>query len=88
MNTLIIGSETIYSTGSLKSFTELMTALLSRVTTGKAIVAAKRMYFGVGGGVDEFRIECAMRGATAGELEFEGIESAGVRRCLMEVQMY
>ncbi|KAF1851328.1 uncharacterized protein K460DRAFT_272575 [Cucurbitaria berberidis CBS 394.84] len=87
LNTFIMGSETIYSPASLTAFTEAITELMKRVTCGKTIVAAKRVYFGVGGSVDGFREECARRGCVAYEMEFEGLESDGVRRCLVEVQM-
>jgi protein-histidine N-methyltransferase len=87
LDTFILGSETIYSPASLSAFAEAIVALMSRVKTGKAIVAAKRVYFGVGGSVDAFREECANRGAVAYEMEFEGLETGGVRRCLLEVQM-
>lgn len=87
LNTFILGSETIYSPASLSAFAETIVALMKRVRTGKAVVAAKRVYFGVGGSVDKFREECAERGAVAYEMEFEGLESGGVRRCLLEVQM-
>jgi len=86
MNTLILASETIYSPASLEAFTEAMVALMKRVKSGKALVAAKRVYFGVGGSVDGFREECGKRGCVAYEMEFEGMEQ-GVRRCLCEVQM-
>ncbi|KAF9692202.1 hypothetical protein EKO04_009930 [Ascochyta lentis] len=87
LNTLILGSETIYSPASLTAFAETIVALMGRVKTGKAIVAAKRVYFGVGGSVDAFREQCANRSAVAYEMEFEGLETGGVRRCLLEVQM-
>ena len=87
LNTFILGSETIYSPASLTAFADTIVALMSRVKTGKAIVAAKRVYFGVGGSVDAFRAECAEKGAVAYEMEFEGLEPGGVRRCLLEVQM-
>jgi protein-histidine N-methyltransferase len=87
LNTFILASETIYSPSSLNAFTEAMVALMKRVKTGKAVVAAKRVYFGVGGSVDEFRGECARRGCVAYEMDFEGLDE-GVRRCLVEVQMY
>lgn len=87
LNTFILGSETIYSPTSLTAFAETIVALMQRVKTGKAVVAAKRVYFGVGGSVDAFRQECAERGAVAYEMEFEGLENGGVRRCLLEVQM-
>jgi protein-histidine N-methyltransferase len=91
MNTFVIASETIYSPSSLSAFTEAMIGILSRVRSGKAVVAAKRVYFGVGGSVDTFRIECSNRGAVAYEIEFDGLggdgDGGGVRRCLVEVQM-
>ncbi|PSN66892.1 hypothetical protein BS50DRAFT_377353 [Corynespora cassiicola Philippines] len=88
LNTLILGSETIYSPASLEAFTEAITELMKRVKSGKTVVAAKRVYFGVGGSVDGFREECSKRGCVAYEIEFEGLEKGGVRRCLVEVQMY
>jgi protein-histidine N-methyltransferase len=88
LNTFILASETIYSPASLVAFTDAMVALMKRVKSGKAIVAAKRVYFGVGGSVDGFREECAKKGCVAYEMEFEGLEEGGVRRCLVEVQMY
>jgi protein-histidine N-methyltransferase len=87
---LILGSETIYSPASLSAFTDAMAALMKRVKAAKAIVAAKRVYFGVGGSVDGFRAECAAQGCVAWEVEFEGLGGegeGGVRRCLVEVQM-
>ncbi|KAH7138719.1 hypothetical protein B0J11DRAFT_500920 [Dendryphion nanum] len=87
MNTFILASETIYSPAALEAFTGAMVGLMGRVRSGKAIVAAKRVYFGVGGSVDGFREECSRRGCVAYEMEFEGLESDGVRRCLVEVQM-
>ncbi|KAL5424079.1 hypothetical protein PMIN04_003404 [Paraphaeosphaeria minitans] len=86
MNTLVLASETIYSPTSLVAFTDAMVALMRRVKSGKALVAAKRHYFGVGGSVDEFRQECGRKGCVAYEMEFEGLE-AGVRRAICEVQM-
>ncbi|KAF1954550.1 hypothetical protein CC80DRAFT_517481 [Byssothecium circinans] len=91
LNTFILGSETIYSPASLTAFTEAISELMKRVKSGKAVVAAKRVYFGVGGSVDGFRGECAGRGCVAYEVEFEGLGDGGdggVRRCLVEVQMY
>ncbi|RMZ67505.1 Histidine methyltransferase 1 [Pyrenophora seminiperda CCB06] len=87
LNTFILGSETIYSPASLQAFTDAIVGLMGRVRLGKTVVAAKRVYFGVGGSVDGFREECARRGCVGVEVEFEGLEE-GVRRCLVEVQMY
>ncbi len=91
LNTFILGSETIYSPASLEAFTDAIVALMGRVKSGKTMVAAKRVYFGVGGSVDGFREACAQRGCVAYEMEFEGLgdgSDGGVRRCLVEVQMY
>ncbi|KAI9934432.1 hypothetical protein ASPWEDRAFT_117361 [Aspergillus wentii DTO 134E9] len=56
--TLILASETIYSPSALGIFSETLLALLRRSTTAKSksrsLIAAKKVYFGVGGGVDEF----------------------------------
>jgi protein-histidine N-methyltransferase len=87
MNTFILASETIYSPASSAAFTEAMVGLIKRVKSGKAVVAAKRVYFGVGGSVDAFREEVSRHGCVGYEMEFEGLESDGVRRCLLEVQM-
>ena len=90
-NSVWASSETIYSPASLTAFTDAIVALMGRVKTGKTMVAAKRVYFGVGGSVDGFREACAQRGCVAYEMEFEGLgdgSDGGVRRCLVEVQMY
>ncbi|KMU75084.1 hypothetical protein CISG_04371 [Coccidioides immitis RMSCC 3703] len=63
--TFILASETIYSPTYLRPFAETLTGLLRRRTRPvsgpaqnkartRALVAAKKVYFGVGGGVDEF----------------------------------
>lgn len=90
LNTFILGSETIYSPASCTAFTDAITQIMRQVKTGKAVVAAKRVYFGVGGSVDGFRVEVGEKGGVAGEIEFEGLDGegeGGVRRCLVEVQM-
>jgi len=51
---LVLASETIYSMEYLPNFTNLL--LNSLKSGGKALVAAKKMYFGVGGGVVEFEL--------------------------------
>jgi protein-histidine N-methyltransferase len=90
MNTLILASETIYSPSALRSFTTAMVGILKAVRLGKAMIAAKRVYFGVGGSVDAFKVECAEQGAVAAEIENHGVDvgqGEGIRRCLLEVQM-
>jgi len=91
MNTLVLASETIYSNTALASFTEALIGILKQVRMGKGMIAAKRVYFGVGGSVDAFKIECRERKAVAYEIENHNVdlgESGGVRRSLVEVQMY
>ncbi|KAL8730627.1 MAG: hypothetical protein Q9166_003940 [cf. Caloplaca sp. 2 TL-2023] len=55
---LILASETIYSPASTRVFTETLLTLNGRSEEGgakiRALVAAKKVYFGVGGGVGEF----------------------------------
>ncbi|KAL9078562.1 MAG: hypothetical protein Q9157_002520 [Trypethelium eluteriae] len=90
MTLLVLASETIYSPASLSAFTETLVGVLQRVKMGKAMMGAKRMYFGVGGSVDTFKEECARRNAVAYEIDnhgVEGLDGHGVRRCLLEVQM-
>ncbi|KAF2839421.1 hypothetical protein M501DRAFT_933956 [Patellaria atrata CBS 101060] len=88
MNTLVLASETIYSPASLSAFTEVLVGILERVRIGKAMVAAKRIYFGVGGSVDAFKEEAAAKKAVAYEIENAEVGGGmGVKRCLMEVQM-
>jgi protein-histidine N-methyltransferase len=90
MNILVLASETIYSPAALSSFTEALIGILRRVRMGKGMIAAKKMYFGVGGSVDAFKIECRERNAVAYEIENHNVElgeKGGVRRSLVEVQM-
>ncbi|KAK3054786.1 hypothetical protein LTS18_011940, partial [Coniosporium uncinatum] len=89
MNTLVLASETIYSLSSLSAFTEVLVGLLKRARMCKAMVSAKRMYFGVGGSVDGFRMEASSRGAVAYEIDNTHFptEGGGVKRWLGEVQM-
>lgn len=90
MGSLILASETIYSPSSTAIFVELLVDLLRRTKMTKAIVAAKRFYFGVGGSVDHLKEMCAEKGAVAYEVENSGVTGmdSGVGRALIEVQMY
>ncbi|KAE8372372.1 hypothetical protein BDV26DRAFT_102658 [Aspergillus bertholletiae] len=88
--TLVLASETIYSPTSLKAFSETLLALLRRpVQAGgksRALLAAKKVYFGVGGGVDEF-LE-AFNTVGGGELDFKeqlDVKSEGVGRIVLEI---
>lgn len=90
--TLVLASETIYSPSSLGAFSETLLALLQRsaATTeeskSRALVAAKKVYFGVGGGVDEFLavLKEASHGSDVYVNEVD-IISGGVGRVILEV---
>lgn len=89
--TLILASETIYSPSSLGAFSETLLSLLRRsaATEGsktRALVAAKKVYFGVGGGVDEFL--GVLRDIGNGEVEVKqaaDVKSEGVGRVVLEI---
>lgn len=89
--TLILASETIYSPTSLKPFTNTLFALLEAAEAhggcGKppprALIAAKKFYFGIGGGVEEFLAGVRARGGTADVVWESG---GGVGRVILEVR--
>ncbi|KAJ5337685.1 hypothetical protein N7452_004413 [Penicillium brevicompactum] len=88
--TLVLASETIYSPASLTAFSETLLALLRRSNTestkSRALIAAKKVYFGVGGGVDEFL--SVLNNVCAGELNVQeklNVQSEGVGRVVLEV---
>ncbi|KAL6239387.1 hypothetical protein BDW75DRAFT_139136 [Aspergillus navahoensis] len=90
--TLVLASETIYSPTSLAAFSETLLALLHRSSSGgsvsRALVAAKKVYFGVGGGVDEFL--AVLRNVACGDFGVEermDVRSAGVGRIILEVRV-
>lgn len=84
ITTLILASETIYSPTSTKDFTNVLMKLLQQNSkTSKAWVAAKKIYFGVGGGVEDFRSEVLNNG---GNIEtILDVRDAGVARVVLEV---
>lgn len=90
MGCVVLAAETIYSPASTAAFVDLLAILLRRVKMSKAMIAAKRMYFGVGGSVDGLKEACRERGMVAYEIENHGVPGmeAGVGRALVEVQMY
>ena len=85
--TLILASETIYSPTSLQRFTSTLFGLLeaAEASGGRAtaLVAAKRVYFGVGGGVQEFLAAVSARGGVA-DVVWES--RGGVGRVILEVR--
>ncbi|KAI6837656.1 hypothetical protein KC332_g5062 [Hortaea werneckii] len=90
MGTVILAAETIYSPESTEAFVVLVCELLKRVKMSKAMLAAKRMYFGVGGSVDGLKAACRDHGAVAYEIENHGVPGmdGGVGRALVEIQLY
>jgi protein-histidine N-methyltransferase len=82
----IIGAETIYSPFALKSFAETLMSLLELMEgeSKTALVAAKKVYFGVGGSMEDF---CEMVRAKGALVEQIREESDGVRRAVVEVKM-
>lgn len=90
MGLVILAAETIYSPESTTAFVELLAILLRRVKMAKAMIGAKRIYFGVGGSVDGLKEACREKGAVAYEIENHGVSGmdGGVGRALVEVQMY
>lgn len=85
--TLIMGAETIYSPFALSSFTETLLLILCRereagpARQATSIIAAKRLYFGVGGSLDDFVDK--MRGLGAA-VSMVREETEGVRRGVIE----
>ncbi|PGH18476.1 hypothetical protein AJ80_04446 [Polytolypa hystricis UAMH7299] len=89
---LILASETIYSPSSLRAFAETLVSLQRQgtslpVSRAKAYIAAKKVYFGVGGGVDEFL--AVLKDVPGGDAlvvkEKVDIEDEGVGRIILEV---
>ncbi|KAL2794089.1 hypothetical protein BJX66DRAFT_208265 [Aspergillus keveii] len=89
-STLILASETIYSPASLGAFSETLLALLRRpfAAGSRALVAAKKVYFGVGGGVDEFLgvLRTVSDGGVSVKVEERlDVKSEGVGRTILEI---
>lgn len=86
--TIVLASETVYSPNTLPSFTDtLMGSIRAAEDAGGSavgLVAAKRVYFGVGGGVDEFLRVLQEKGGGA-KVVWES-EGSGVGRVILEVR--
>lgn len=91
--TLVLGAETIYSPFALRAFTETIINILDEETakgatadpgSAYAIVGAKRLYFGVGGSLDDFVADVQQRGALTASLREE---TEGVRRGVVRVSL-
>ncbi|CAM1507356.1 Fc.00g069970.m01.CDS01 [Cosmosporella sp. VM-42] len=90
-DTVLLGAETIYSPFALQAFTETMFSILEheKATEGSeasAFVAAKKLYFGVGGSLDDFIGKSKGKGALVSELreETDGVRR-GVVQCILGV---
>ena len=84
-NLTIIGAETIYSPAALRSFADTLASLLKAMPEGEktSLVAAKKVYFGVGGTMEDF---CnAMREKSLDVIQIRE-ESDGVKRAVVEVK--
>lgn len=77
---LVLASETIYSLETLPVFTDTMLNCLAQ--GGQALVAAKKIYFGVGGGVPDFMEALRKRSA-----QYESVSDHvdGVGRAVLKV---
>ena len=88
--TLVMGAETIYSPFALDSFATTLLSILERERrerpngSATAIVAAKKLYFGVGGSLDDFVNKMTGLGARVETVheENEGVRR-GVVKCLL-----
>ncbi|KAK6206061.1 hypothetical protein LQW54_007896 [Pestalotiopsis sp. IQ-011] len=86
---VVLGAETIYSPFALQAFTETIFFLMrhsqSTGDTAEVFAAAKRLYFGVGGSLDDFIVKSRELGATVEQLreETEGVRR-GVVKCYLK----
>ena len=86
LSTVVVGAETIYSPFALGAFAQTLFALLERErargNAAEALVGAKRLYFGVGGSLDDFVARAKELGADTEQVweETEGVRR-GVVRC-------
>ena len=89
LQTLILGAETIYSPYALAAFSDTVLSILKRENSDRpegkaaAIVGAKKLYFGVGGSLDDFVERMQSLGTTVDTLreETDGVRR-GVVRCV------
>ncbi|KAH8675792.1 hypothetical protein BX600DRAFT_507998 [Xylariales sp. PMI_506] len=83
--TVVLGAETIYSPFALQSFTSTVLSFMERRRElTEVYAAAKRLYFGVGGSLDDFVTGARALGAVVEQLreETEGVRR-GVVKCYL-----
>ncbi|CRG92170.1 Histidine protein methyltransferase 1 [Talaromyces islandicus] len=90
---LVLASETIYSPSSLDSFSQTLVQLLrGGMQASRALVAAKKVYFGVGGGIDEFlhvlRQQPLQENEQLDTRESSEVTSEGVGRIILEINVH
>lgn len=89
-STLVVGAETIYSPFALGAFADTLLAVLRRERAERpdggatSIVAAKRLYFGVGGSLDDFVERVTSDGA---DVRWLREETEGVRRGVVQCSL-
>lgn len=87
---VLLGAETIYSPFALQSFTDTIFSLITQQKahghSAEALVGAKRLYFGVGGSLDDFIVKARELGAVVDQVreETDGVRR-GVVRCALPV---
>jgi protein-histidine N-methyltransferase len=90
LDTLILGAETIYSPFALNSFYETVMTIFRREQAerpnceAQALVGAKRLYFGVGGSLDDFVTRAREGGMAVEQLKEEAV---GVRRGVIHCKL-
>lgn len=87
-HTVILGAETIYSPFALRAFTQTIFSLMEQEraqgNAAEALVGAKKLYFGVGGSLDDFVAGAREQGADVEELREE---TEGVRRGVVSCRL-
>ena len=83
---LVLASETIYSPTSLTPFANVLHDALRTAPDAHALVAAKRVYFGVGGGMDDF--VQAMESFPGVRTLVRVMTTEGVTRVIVEVDIH
>ena len=82
---IVLGSETIYEPCTAGEFTKVLVGCLG--AEGVGLVAAKKIYFGVGGSMEAFAHSVRAReGWTVREVEHIGREGGGVGGVIVEVK--
>lgn len=79
---LLLTSETIYEASTLPSLLQLLYQL-PKWPGGECLVAAKRVYFGLTGGVHLFKSEAESQQAQVEEVA--EVSTAGVERTILKV---